>query len=78
MTITFNTEHDKFYQLLFFTENMMFINLLVNTPCVEFYDQLKRYYIKAAHIHTHGHISQYIYTVKSSTNGTTINMYNTT
>jgi len=41
MTITFNTEHDKFYQLLFLTANMMFIKLLVKTVCVEFYDQLK-------------------------------------
>jgi len=52
MTITFNIEHDKFCQLLFFTANMMFINLLVKTLCVEFYDQLKLYYINKLHTHT--------------------------
>jgi hypothetical protein len=30
MTTAFTTEHDKFYQLLFFTAHMIFINLLVN------------------------------------------------
>jgi len=41
ITTTFTTEHDKFYQLLFFTAHMMFINLLVNKLYFEFYDQLK-------------------------------------
>ena len=33
---TFSIEDEKFQQLLFFTANMMFINLLVNTLHVEF------------------------------------------
>jgi len=33
MIITFTIKHDKFYELLFFTPNMMFIRLLVETMC---------------------------------------------
>jgi len=54
MTITFNTEHDKFYQLLFFTENMMFINLLVNTPVLNFMTNLNDITLTSyKHKHTH-------------------------
>jgi len=41
MTTTFSIEHDKFWQLLFFTPDMMIINLLVDTKCVEFEEQYK-------------------------------------
>jgi hypothetical protein len=78
MTITFNIEHDKFYQLLFFTANMMFTNALVKTLCVEFYDQLESYYINKLRTYTHTHIQQNIHTVTSSKNVKTKNMYNTT
>ena len=66
---------------VFFTAHMMFINLLVNKLCFEFLDQLKQYYIKKPQTHTHTHthtIRQNIYTVKSSTNVTTINISNIT
>ena len=39
MTTTFNIDQNK--ELLFFTLDMMIINLLLNTICVEFGDQLK-------------------------------------
>jgi len=78
MTITFTIKHDKFYELLFFTPNMIFIRLLVEKLCVEFYDQLKLYYINELHKHTHTHIRQNIHTVTSSINVTAKNIYNTT
>jgi len=36
MNIMFTNEHDKLQQLLFFTADAMFINLLVNKICFEF------------------------------------------
>jgi hypothetical protein len=62
-TTTFTIEHDKFEQLLFFTANMTFINLLVNTLCVEFSDQLKSYYIKKLHacMRARAHTTKYLH-----------------
>ena len=50
---TFSIEHDKFWEVLFFTPDMMIINLLVDTKCVEFEDQRKWYYIKTPPPHSH-------------------------
>jgi len=36
MTITFTTEHDKSYHIMFFTAHMMVINLLVNKCILNF------------------------------------------
>jgi hypothetical protein len=36
ITNTITIEHNKFLHLLFFTADMMFTNLLVNTICVQF------------------------------------------
>ena len=80
-TTAFTIEHDKFEQLFFFTAHMMFIIYWWTNCVLNFKINLNDITFKKKNMHAHSLslcLFQNIYTVKSSTNVTTINISNIT